>query len=136
MSWKEVAIVTATFHEPGLEPEDATGVEVWAPNDNPNAQWVEYEMASIWTGSAPLYRPSGLVEYLDSRSLLREELDTIKQIIDAERLDNAATVALLTVWECESGYSYVPGEPSEYEANAQLVGYYKPKTLEYVAVEI
>lgn len=129
--WKETAVITATFREPDLHPDDICNIQVW---NGPDAQCIEYEMAPIWTGSAPLYRPDGLLSYLETRELLRAEIETIGRIIAAERENNGATVALLTVWECESGWSYIPGEPDEYDAGAQLVGYYKPKTLEYVGL--
>lgn len=52
-------------------------------------------------------------------------LDEIKQLCDGYRKGNSY-IALLTLWFCESGWSYIPGEPSEYESDWQLLGAVTP----------
>lgn len=42
--------------------------------------------------------------------------------------DGKPHVEVLTLWQCDSGWSYVPGEPSEYESDWQLMGTVLPKS--------
>lgn len=137
--WREVVLVEARYFEPGLEPEDDDTLEVWRPNDNPNAGFVQMEMQPLWCGSSPRTDGYSLVASMaDSegrREFYRRESDGLKHICDAVRLDGGVTVSVLTVWDCEAGTTYIPGEPDEWDESAQLIGYLHPKTFAFVALE-
>lgn len=56
------------------------------------------------------------------------EHDELVALCQAHRTSpKIRSVALLTVWACSAGFSYIPGEPDEWESDYQLIGVVQPK---------
>lgn len=68
--------------------------------------------------------------------LLEANKDVLFAILNKLRTPGVQYIGVYTVWHCEAGWSYIPGEPDEYDADAQLIGYIDPKTLAFVEVDV
>lgn len=92
---------------------------------------IGYEMYPIDPGAK-----YSLVAYLEAdEDLLRVNVETLEAIFASYRTEDKHPVSLLTIWECEAGTSYIPGEPDEWDANVQLVGHLHPETFVEVLVQ-
>jgi hypothetical protein len=69
--------------------------------------------------------PTGLLNYeIDGAGMtdaFRPHLDDIKRLC-AQYVGVQTYLSILTVWECDAGDYYIPGEPTEYYSDYQLVG--------------
>lgn len=54
----------------------------------------------------------------------REDILTLVRLVAGGNNE----VYLLTLWACEAGWTYVPGEPDDYDTNWQLIGAVIPRT--------
>lgn len=72
--------------------------------------------------------PRSMLTYLcdDVEHTFEGYLDELKDLCDQHRKEQSF-VSLLTLWQCEAGWSYIPGEPSEYDMDWQLMGAVLPK---------
>lgn len=129
--WRELLYIRATYYTPDSELPDMGNI-IWT--DTPTGEQIEIVVTALWCGSNATVFPETLLEYLAEadgwRSLIEQEAVALTAILDALKRGSAdvGSVGVVTVWECESGTSYVPGEYEEWEADVQLVGYLDPKT--------
>lgn len=137
--WREVVLITARYYEPGNMSDDSQMVSMWR-DETPSTSLVQFEVTPLWCGSGEGWLPTSLVgHHIDGTGraeLLDPERGNLLRMFDkARRIRQDTTVALLTVWECEAGVQYTPGEPDEYVSDVQLIGHLAPRTLEFVPLE-
>jgi hypothetical protein len=88
------------------------------------------------------YRAGSSEAYDDSHGLIRHDIDNaglrymftpyvhdMKRFCDLVRKPDHHSVTALIVFECEAGFSYIPGEIDEWDSNWQPIGLLDLKTL-------
>jgi hypothetical protein len=104
---------------------------------------VRFHFYPLRTGASEDNMLPGLIHYeLEHNSIyevMLPERDAIMSICEQARAKkpDAVWFGVLTLWSCESGFSYVPGEPSEYDSNWQLIGvvHAEKNGVKYTAIE-
>lgn len=96
-----------------------------------NTPAVRFRFAPLTTKAGDKGKPpEGLILYqcrMDGDEYtFQNYLDEIKALCDKYR-KGRSYVSLLTLWSCDAGWQYIPGEPDEYDANWQLIGAVLPK---------
>lgn len=135
--WRELLYIRATHYTPDSTfPDD--GVIVWT--DMHTGEQIEIEVTPLWCGGSVSMSPQTLLEYLSDddgwKPLLEAEGKAIGLILNTLRTaPDVYSIGVVTVWSCEAGTSYVPGEADEWEADAQLTGYLNPTTHEFVHID-
>lgn len=131
--WRELVHITAIWYAADDELPDDSNL-VW--DDAETGERIEISVMPLWCGVNVSIMPQTLVDYLtdgDWKELLEQNADALRWIWKRFRTSpQIGSVGVVTVWECEAGTSYVPGEPDEYEADSQLVGYLDLVTFAYV----
>lgn len=134
--WRELLYLRATYYTPDSTfPDDSI---VWT--ELSTGEQIEIEATPLWCGTTVSMAPQTLLEYLNDgdgwRPLIEAEGAAINSILNALRtVPDIYSIGVVTVWACEAGTSYVPGEPDEWEADAQLIGYLNPATHEFVHID-
>lgn len=68
--------------------------------------------------------PTSLIEYAIDNNGVGYVFDDVPALMDLvyKYSKNKDELRLMTLWSCSSGFSYVPGEPDEYDESWGLVG--------------
>lgn len=131
-TWKEYVYVLYT-----RQPTSATKREY--VYDYALTPTIDVTVTPLWLGVTISRSPESLFQFIADGEGLNELLDNNSEaLFDVYAACHVAadieSIGVLTVWDASSGMSYIPGEPTEYETDIQLVGYVRPGTLEYVAL--
>lgn len=132
-TWREALHIAARWYTPDSTFPD--GEIVWT--EAATGEQIVIEVTPLWCGATVSLCPEPLTLYIADgswRELLEQE--PISALLTKLRTtEHVLTVGVITIWECESGVTYIPGEPDDYFSDAQYVGYLAPRTLEYVPHE-
>lgn len=69
------------------------------------------------------------IDYIGYRDAFMPHADDMKRLCDTLRKPGHRSVTALIVFECEAGFSYIPGEPDEWDSEWHAVGLLDLKTL-------
>jgi hypothetical protein len=134
-TWRELLYIRATYHTPDSELPDMGNI-VWTHMQT--GEQIEIVVTPLWCGANETVFPETLLEYIsdyDWKPLIEGEAAALTAILKAlGEGPNTGSIGVVTVWSATAGRSYVPGEPDEYEADVQLVGYLDPITFTVVKV--
>lgn len=99
------------------------------------ADVVRYDIRILETGTSANDGDIGLLLYAITHEGLSEafrpHLDEIKSAADFMRVRGKGVpvrVCFLTLWQCDAGKTYIPGEPDDYYEDWQLMGIVQPES--------
>jgi len=78
---------------------------------------------------------ASLMDGLGHRELVVANLDVIRLIVKHLYKPDTSVINVLTRWHCEVGYSYIPGEPDEYDSGCHLDGWYDLENLQVHSID-
>ena len=131
--WREALYLFATIHTP---PDTAAENEIIITDPATGTQIV-VTPASLWCGVTSEETTETIVEHLadgDWQDILNNnEIPAL--LMSFCKNEQPTAIGVITIWECEAGTQYIPGEVDDYFADAQYVGYIDPKTMMFVAAD-
>ena len=134
---EELVHIRATYYDSDSRPGADGHAIIW-PHLLTDEQ-VEIEATPLWCGATITIWPKALTAYIadgDWHTLLKANAEILWRILDRIRPTiDCGSVGVVTVWACEAGTSYIPGEPDEYDEDAQLIGYLDPTSFRVVLLE-